>query len=306
LETTITTGRQLIEEYKKLCPDVEKVYVVPNIYNVAEGNVSFYLFHKNLIEDRAIQVVTSSFLSPVMVFRKLQGEKSLLHHHWVEFHNLKSFLNIWWKIFWIILYKSAGGNVIWSIHNKIPHEKKYRLLNKIIRRWWSKIPDYCREARDIMASFLAIDPQKFFIIAHPPFPVSILPKGQAVEQLYEKYLPGKTEREAVIFLMFGYIAAVKRNNEKYFTRIAKSAEQNSNIIIINRHIPDEDVAIFFSACDYALFNFHDILNSGGVELALSYRKKMILPHMGCLKELEGGNIIKFDTQEKLGSILKDL
>jgi hypothetical protein len=118
-----------------------------------------------------------------------------------------------------------------------------------------------------------------------------------VVEIFKQLKPGK------ILLVAG---AVKRNNEKYFTRIAKSAEQNSNIIIINRHIPDEDVAIFFSACDYALFNFHDILNSGGVELALSYRKKMILHHMGCLKELEGENIIKFDTQEKLGSILKDL
>lgn len=335
METTTTLGQQIYSEYIKLCPELEKIYVIPNIEKFSHHNNYLYLLYNDFIEEKkfpTIQLTSFSFLPPAIVFRKLRGERSLLHHHWFEFHDLRTFLNVVWKIFWIVLYKLAGGKVVWTIHNKIPHEKKFRFLNKTIRKLWVMMPDkfhvHCQEAQKIISHLFAIDPQKFFIVAHPSYPAEIMNQEKSRVLLRRKYSLNNLDDSSFLFLTFGYIAEykgiievieifknlgqqkvlliagpVKRSNEKYFGRIANSAKDSSNILLINEYIPEEDVAIFFNACDCVLFNFHDILNSGGVELALSYHKKIIIPNQGCLKEIQGENIYKFDHQDELCNIL---
>lgn len=337
LEPSPAAGQQLLLEYKKLCPELDRVYVIPDIEKFSRHNHYLYLLYKDFIENnelREIRLTSFSVLSPAIVWRKLRGERSLLHHHWFEFHDLRSFLNVLWKIFWIALYKLAGGKVVWTIHNINPHEKKFRFLNKAIRRVWSKIPDkfhvHCQKAREIISPVLAISLDRFFIVAHPPYPAEIMDRQKALELLRRKYLP-ELDSSSTIFLMFGYIAEykgilevieifknlgdskvllvagpVKRNNKKYFESMANLAGRSRNILLIEKYIPEEDVAIFLNACDCALFNFSDILSSGGVELALGYHKKIIIPNKGCLEELEGEGIYKFGNRNELRNILEQI
>src|SRR5690606_32778790 len=102
----------------------------------------------------------------------------------------------------------------------------------------------------------------------------------------------------------------KRWDKKYFNEVQKSAEGFENIIIINKFIPDEDIALFFSASDYVIFNFEDILTSGGIYLALSYNKKIIAPASGCIKEIKNENLFLFETdgnrKENLKKIIENI
>ena len=99
---------------------------------------------------------------------------------------------------------------------------------------------------------------------------------------------------------------VKRGSEAYFNKIKQKTAGAERITIIDQVIPDEDVPLFFNSADYAVFNFTDILTSGGVVLALSYKKNIIIPSSGCLKEAEGPLVTKFLGQAELEKIVNEL
>ncbi len=328
---------KLVAEYRDICPHVQKIYVIPDIEKFSVHNIYLKLFYHDFLENKVsfIQLNSFSFLNPVIIYRKLLGENSILHHHWWEFDDFRSLLNVLWKLVWISVYKLLGGKIIWSIHNLEPHHNRYVKLNKFLRKVWSRLPHklhvQCQEAVNIMSAYLNIDSGKFFIIEHPPYPAKMIPHQEARKRLSEQYLPGLKTSNNLIFLMFGYIAEykgiievaelfknlnerkvlliagpVKRDSEAYFRRLADITKQIPNILLIGRHIADDDIPIFMNGCDYLIFNYKRILNSGGVVLAQSYHTKMIIPHKGCLKELSGEQFLKFDDQTELKRILENL
>lgn len=187
---------------------------------------------------------------------------------------------------------------------------------------------HCKSAIDIMAPLLNVQRSKFFTVSHPEFPVKAIEREEAVKLMNEKYFRGKISNEDTLFLMFGEIAeykgiqevvkifnkldgkkkliiagVIKKGNENYYKEILLSIRSNDRILIWNKRIPDEDVPLFLNSCDIAVFNFRDVLTSGSVVLALNYNKKIIIPVKGCLKELDGQNIIQFKNEEELKNIL---
>jgi beta-1,4-mannosyltransferase len=220
------------------------------------------------------------------------------------------------------------------VHNKLPHADKYISLNKIIRKYMAHISDklqvHCKTEIDILAPFFNVDKSKFFIVNHPEFPAEIIEKRNAVELLNKRFFHGKIESGDKLFLMFGEMAGykgikeivaifnslnvrkkliiggiVKKGNMKYYNEFSSSVKNRDQILIYNKRIPDEDIPVFFNSCDYALFNFRDVLTSGSVVLALNYGKNVIVPSKGCLKELNGEKVIHFNNEEELRNILKN-
>lgn len=328
----------LLNEYQALYPGFQKIYVVPNIFKVGENNPYMELlyapFFKNEYQNE-FKIKTFSFVSPLFVLRRIFGEKSLVHHHWYEFRDIGGFLNLIWKTSWMWIYKQCGGKIVWTVHNKYPHEERYLLLNKRLRKIWARIPDkihvHCQEAVKIMSEILEVEKEKFFVVSHPRYPATIIDRKQAFRELDLKYLKGRINPTDLIFLMFGYIAQykgileviklfrfqdrqkklviagpVKIGNVKYSQEINKNIMNNDNIILIDQLIPENDVSLFFNAADYILFNYKDILISGTVMLALSYGKKVIIPNTGCLVELTGEYIIKFSDLLQLKKIINEL
>jgi glycosyltransferase involved in cell wall biosynthesis len=183
-----------------------------------------------------------------------------------------------------------------------------------------------------MAAVLKVKEDKFFVIKHPEFPAEIFPKSRAVELLGKKYKRNIGTAGSKNFLMFGAIAGykgilqaagifkdlpgknliiagpVKRWDKKYFKEVTAASKGLTNIFIYPEVIPDEMVPAFINSADFLLFNFSGILTSGSVTLGISYKKKIILPAEGCLRELNDDNIIKFEpgSIEELKHILTDL
>jgi len=73
--------------------------------------------------------------------------------------------------------------------------------------------------------------------------------------------------------------------------------------LIPHFVSEEDVPLFHHACDCVVFNYRQILTSGGVALAKSYGKPIIAPRLGCLHELSGDKAHLFDTREQLSKLL---
>ena len=326
---------KLLKEYKNLCRDVKKVYVVPLINFQFKQTGYLYLLYKKFIEtdDYGIHIESLSvFAHPRFVFSKLKKEKSILHYHWLEITDFQSLAGMIWKLFWITFYKLLNGKIIWTIHNEFPHSNNFISLNRVIRKYMAHIADklhvHCESAVNIMMPMLNIPGNKFFIMPHPDFPVNLINKEDAVNMLSEKFFPGRINKEHILFFMFGEIAeykgikdvveifnnldekkkliiagVIKKGNEDYFNRVIRSIKNNEQVLILNKRIQDEDVPLLFNACDNAVFNFSEVLTSGSVVLALNYNKKIIIPAKGCLKELSAPNIKHFNNQDELKNIL---
>ncbi len=326
---------KLLEAYKSTCPHVQKIYVMPDIIKFSRHNQYLHLFYKEFIEGSSPafpELQSFSFFNPAVILRKILGEKSIVHHHWYEFGDLRTFLNLAWKTFWIIIYRALGGKLIWSVHNRYPHQEKYRKFNHFLRKRWAKLANsihvHCHEAIGIMSPLLAVPGEKFFVIPHPEYPAQITGRQPAIEDLNAAYSAVEIGSDSKVFLMFGHISAykgiaetasifkslegknilviagaVKKGEEKYYEEIRQTAKGSPNIILVNRSIPEEDVPLFFNAADYVVFNHRDVLSSGGIMLALAYRKKIICANRGCIREVSGENIFKFNSQDELADIL---
>jgi beta-1,4-mannosyltransferase len=327
----------LLNEYQSLCQGVTKVFVIPKIPDSNKNTSYLYQLYKSFLNASSpVRVDTFNPASlPKIFLSRLKAEKTILHYHWFEFENLKTFIGIKWKLFWIILYKILGGKIVWTIHNRYPHPNKYLSLNKKFRKLFARIANrlhvHCKSAVDICAEVLDVKKDKFFVVKHPEFPADIFGKDKAIKKLNQKYCNNQLRINDKIFLMFGAIAEykrikevveifkvlgekdklivagfVKRWNQNYFNEL-KNLVDNKRIFLKGSLIPDEDVPYFLNSADCVIFNYRNVLTSGGAELALSYKKKIIIPDSGCIREMKSSDIFKFDGDQKsLEKIIRNL
>jgi beta-1,4-mannosyltransferase len=328
----------LLNEYQSLCQGVTKVFVIPKIPDSNKNTSYLYQLYKSFLNASSpVGVDTFDPASlPKIFLSRLKAEKTILHYHWFEFENLKTFIGMKWKLFWFILYKILGGKIIWTIHNRYPHSNKYLFLNKKFRKFFAKIADrlhvHCKSAVDICAEVLDVEKEKFFVVKHPEFPADIFEKGRAIEKLNQKYCNNQLKIDDKIFLMFGAIAEykrikevveifkalgeknklivagfVKRWNQNYFNEL-KNLADSKRILLKGSLIPDKDVPYFLNSADCVILNYGDVLTSGGIHLALSYKKLIIAPFSGCLKELQNTRINFFEPgserEENLLAVIK--
>jgi beta-1,4-mannosyltransferase len=282
---------------------------------------------------RGIAIRSGAFFNPLIVFKKFIRERSVVHHHWFECRNLPSFLNALWKLLWLYLYRLAGGRIVWTVHNKFPHNRRMTRTNVFLRRLLARLSHrllvHCAEAVGIMAPVLRVPAEKFSVVAHPDYPVIEVPRADARRVLGARYgMEGILQRRPV-YLMFGYVArykgvaevmesiaaldadcclivagAIKGEEEAYGREAERISAGTNRIFMTKRTIPDEDIPYFFSAADYVVFNFSEILYSGAVHMALNYKKNIIIPETGCLKELDGDNVIRFSGEGGLAAALQ--
>jgi glycosyltransferase involved in cell wall biosynthesis len=325
-------SKQLTEIYLELLPNISKLYVVPNIKRFSKHNHYLELLYADLMEQSPqIALESFSFIPPSIVFRRLIGEKSVVHHHWFECSNFGGVLKLLWKLIILGAYRLFGGKIVWTIHNRQPHHHKWRTVNRILRKFWSRYPHrihvHCASIISELAAQFGIAEHLFFVIPHPPYPVVKTQKQQALKQLLEYYPDIQIDPNQPIYLMFGYIAPYKKIAEvaELFATSLKDKQlliagaikpdgareakrirelKATNVIFIDRHIADKHVAYFFNSASAAIFNFSDILASGSVELARNYGLTLFLPRIGCLKEISGDHIYHFSTQEELINHLK--
>lgn len=314
------------------------MYIVPDIHDMARNDPYPYVLYRDVLaaeKEQRLRVETMKILTPLIVWRRLRGERSIVHHHFFEVRDVFSLLNVLWKTLLLTLYRMVGGTVVWTIHNAYPHERKMMFivqpLRKNIARVSTSLHVHCREAIDIMSAILAIPREKFFVIPHPLYSTVPMEKGTARAALAQRYSLPVFSQERPVVLMLGSLArykgidgvlqllsamehppvlliagSVKQHGEAYAAKLRAIAQHLPTVYMVQQRIPHDDMHLFYHTADYVLFNYTDILSSGGVAWAMSYRKPIIAPYKGCLRELGGRNVQLFTTEEELSGILHAL
>ena len=307
------------------------VYVVPKIrYNFPVSDY-LYLLYKPVIEKNEYSIKSLSVFGHLkFVLVSIFQRKVILHYHWLEFQDMKSFLGMFYKLPCLFFYNIFGGKLVWTIHNLEPHGRKYLKSHLRIHKWMGKIADsvhvHSETASNLVQNKFDIRPEKIHILKHPEFPSTIIDREKSINFLNESFNWNLNDARPIA-LIWGNIAeykkidqilellkkydldlqvvvagSVKQGEEKLSKRVEKLTSSNPDFYLNVQFIEEEHIPYFFGASDFCLFNFEQILTSGSVEMALSYNKEIIAPRIGDLMELDDAFL--FSNTKELVTLIR--
>lgn len=251
---------------------------------------------------------------PLLAFasvKRLLGYR-IIHIHWPSFGTRLPFIlnkRIAYVVFLLTLkwLDILGYKVIWTVHNVLPHEPQtiddLTLMKRLALQSNAKIV-HSKLTIDQMRGH-GINTSNVHIIPHGNY-IQTYPTKISVENA--RSILGISQNEFVI-LFFGQIRPYK--GVEYLLDALNSIEHYHNVrlviagkcsdvdlskeisatkskITIDFHegrVDDNDVAIYFKACDVVCLPFKAITTSGSALLALSFGKPLIAPSVGALAEL---------------------
>ncbi len=325
----------LKELYSRVSEHVETVFVVPLIRNSFPKTDYLFLLYKNLINDPGITVKSISVFAHFrFVFKSLFSKRTILHYHWLEFQDTKALLGMPYKLLCIGLYSLFNGTIIWTVHNLKPHDQKLPELHLKIHKWMSKrvslIHIHSKNSVTLVSKLYDVSPDKIVVLKHPEFPAEIKPQEAERKEFLSLYGDGRVDLQSPVFLIFGGLSEykgireiievlisedanftliiagyVKKGQESLHRFIVEKTIDDSRVIYIPSFIPEEHYSLLLNSADVCIFNYNEILSSGGAQMALAYKKRIIAPNKGDLRELKNhSNVSLFETRHEMLNFIK--
>lgn len=232
----------------------------------------------------------------------------LVHLNWFEniddsniFKALRSFLR---KMTVLMAIRLSGKPLVWTLHNRISHEKGMpffnRMLTRLLVRWSDVIVIHSAQSETVLAAYGATASERMVYVPHPHFigvygdAVTAAPRRDAVLRLL---FIGMVKPYKNLELLIDTVArfghrvqltiAGKATDEDYRRRLAERAHAIGNVAILPYFIPDDELAGLLCHTDAVVlpYDLASSLNSGTVMLAFSYKKTAICPEIGTVSEL---------------------
>lgn len=277
----------------------EKVIMIPHNHE--------YIFRlKEELEKEGIEVVLlkpfhystlANFLKIISL--KFKGYR-IIHLHW-----LYVFPFFWLMKLFVKFSKKLRYKIVWTIHNILPHERRKGDVEMV--RWLYKNADYkfihYKINLENLKKILNVEPENIEVIYHPIF--DLYPKEISKEKarkklgipmnkkvllcfgMIRKYKGMELFADAIEKLGNDYIGIVagKRKSEEVASYLKKKERELKNLIVVDEFIPDEDVQIYFNACDVVVLPYTSITTSGAALLAYYFAKPVITTDLGGLPEI---------------------
>ncbi|MBO6793291.1 MAG: glycosyltransferase family 4 protein [Balneolaceae bacterium] len=330
------SDKSLLHIYNEVAEEVSNVYVVPLIRHEYPTTDYLHLFYKEISENDSINIQSLSAGAHFrLMIAPIKDRNAILHYHWLEFQDWKSALGIIYKLLCIGIFTAFGGKVIWTVHNLYPHNKKWISLHKKIYRWMARKADrlivHSSSAMKIVSDEYGIDSGKIAVLPHPKFPTKEINKTQAISNLNSDFgiqlksgipligcigaisdykgIPRLIEMISQVsspkqLLIAGY---VKKGMQNVDQQIHGYSDKFAWLEYQSGFISEKNLAEIMNALDLCVFNFGDILTSGGIEMALSYNKLILAPRLPALLEYEENERVHlFSSDEEFKTILTQL
>jgi glycosyltransferase involved in cell wall biosynthesis len=199
----------------------------------------------------------------------------------------------------------TAAKTLFICDNVVPHEK--RIGDTAFTRYAFRYVDYfIVQSRAVEHDLNAFQPRARYKLApHPVYEIfgKGLPKADARAKL------GLTDKRVILF--FGYIRRYKGlhtlldamptilkkvklkllvvgefydDEEKYRQQIADSGLQN-DVVLHAEYVPNQQVGLYFSACDVVVLPYVSATQSGIVQIAYQFDKPVIATDVGGLAEV---------------------
>ncbi len=235
---------------------------------------------------------------------------------------------------YLLLARLLGYRTVLTLHNLKPtHPLKPGWID-FLGHWVAvnfteRVIVHCREARRLLTALYGRK-RNVLEVSHPNY-IGYYPnrisKGEARNKLNlpEKarvflFLGGVRPNKGIETLIRAFmgldgedlillVAGKPDKKNRYAEQLQLLAESDPRIRFLFGFIPDDELQVFFNACDVVVLPFSSILTSGSAILAMSFARSVIAPRMGCLPELlepEAGWLFEPGSEESLFMILKSI
>jgi glycosyltransferase involved in cell wall biosynthesis len=235
----------------------------------------------------------------------------LVHVNWFENLDESSKASMWKsfgrKIVVLLAIKASGKKLVWTMHNRLSHEKKSgdlsRILVKMILKSADAVVIHCAETETILREIYPQFRGKVLLIPHPHFigiygPMRTLPemKQAPLELLFIGAVKPYKNLELLIRVCREFGDAVhltiagKPSTPAYAHELQGLATGADQINLKLGFVEDSEIAGLIDNSELLVlpYDLRSSLNSGTVILAFSYARTVICPRIGTIDELPEG------------------
>ncbi len=205
----------------------------------------------------------------------------------------------------MLVRRWTGAKTIFICDNVVPHEK--RIGDTLFTRFAFRYVDhFIVQSGAVENELRTFSPRaRYRLVPHPVYEIfgESSPKGEARAKL------GLSDQRVILF--FGYVRRYKGlhalldamprilqtlkvkllvvgefydDEEKYRKQIADNGLQN-DVIVYSEYVPNEEVRVYFSACDVVVLPYVSATQSGIVQIAYQFDKPVIATDVGGLAEV---------------------
>lgn len=243
----------------------------------------------------------------------------IIHLNWYENlspNSLKLYLGFIIKLFYLYFLFVTKKRVVYTLHNKLPHDKSNLALSKYLMDFVLRISDVIILHSKYSVNFV---PEKYRLktayIPHPSY-----------EGIYENIIESplhRKENSKLVVLTFGAIKPYKNiesiikiandisdlniefwicgicNSDDYKIEL-KNKVRTDNVIFDFRFINNGEIPSLLSKVDIVLipYNVESSLNSGVAILAFSYAKTVISTEIGTVLDfLDSGMVYVYNNSQ---------
>ena len=219
----------------------------------------------------------------------------------------------------VALFKFYGFRVVYTIHNVMPGHKK---LSSIQKKLYAALYHFCdffiihsEISKNEVIALYSINPKKVYVIPHGDYRFFV-PHVFVSKKVAKKRLGIISERKVILF--FGAIRSNKGLHDLIAAiPIVKKAVQNIMLMIVGeavhnykrykdqigelriqnciyeelKYISNDRVSDYFFATDLVVLPYHEISQSGVLQVAYAFGKPVIATRVGGFQEIidEGKN-----------------
>jgi glycosyltransferase involved in cell wall biosynthesis len=229
-------------------------------------------------------------------------------------------------------FQRGGGHLIWSIHNVLPHDSKFRDLDLDLARLLAERADRVHvlsaETPGLVAGLYTLDPARTVLIDHSSY------LGQYRDDIsgfVARARLGLGERDKVFLTLGGIrpykgldrlldafeqiddpdarlLVAGKPRKGEFADDLRRRCDANPRIVSHFAHVPDDELQVWYRSADVVVLPYLDILNSGGFWLATTFGVPVVAPRAGTLASFEGEPHVRLfdpDDPESLRRMLAE-
>jgi glycosyltransferase involved in cell wall biosynthesis len=246
----------------------------------------------------------------------------------------------WWNPFFapayltmIVVFKMfIKTKVLFICHNILPHEKMP--LDKLITKIALKKGDYyiVQSQEDEEKLLRIVENAKYKITPHPSYSVFNIKSTSKNEARIKLGIKNKEK----VLLFFGFIREYKGliyliqalpriknkypnvklliageffDEKYYYLDVIEKLQLQSDILIFDQYIPDDEVNIYFTASDLVVLPYNTATQSGIIQIAFGFAKPVIVTNVGGLPEVvehnQTGYVVKPQDPQSITEAIID-
>lgn len=260
------------------------------------------------------EVIYGSIEEAIGLLQEHPGKNVLFHLHWPEplFAGVQDdfgyevraseFLKA------VSLFQSMGGMFVWTIHNRLSHDRRYgdlepAFLQKLAHAA-NSIHVHSEAAIPQINEYYEVDPRKCIVVPHGSYEGYY---GPAFDKYQSRDMLGLAHAEKLL-VFFGQLRPYKGIDELIQAFNAATAgddhvhllivgkpmsgftsaqarmieESNPRIHVREGFVPDSKIPVIVGAADLMVLPYREILTSGSIMLAATYGKPVITPRLPTL------------------------